>query len=713
MGIYKEEAQPLWLIASQVKNKTKVGLFQEKRFELNGSLNVFYSPIYPAFLDTCSADIDEFKQSRSRFIKYLERIDLVVSKSPHRLLRALYSEYAKIDLLNVYISNGHASIIIINSNDELYSFLEQHSEVVALEAWFIKDGLVLEDKQKLYVRDPVEKIDNSKIRVFFDSSKHEKDSVFGSYIEQINICLGALADQNSKLSKIDLYSVYSIAAHIRKIIEEAENCLSIQRSAELEERLDAKKKLRASEAVLIEYCAALSYCVTQGTTGFPPILKNPSPFPHNRLLGVGNSVRALKSFVHHISRALVKHSANNFINYQLKRNTNSEVLCESTNYLSGEKYKTISGKSGEVNFLFDLNSEGLEPENKPVPLLSYFSLRHGFKESPISVTAASESLSHELQPHWTLMTLSHEVMHSRVRGMIDNIMFFSSSDELTEHYEQYKKWSTVKDQQACSVMEALRNVVYTFCEAWESSLGKSPKVTNGKELRQLFTKHKMKVVELVVHFHDYFFIYQADATLYFTAIWTSWSKVSTPYLNPEYYLLRSLATASIGTGKSKSEAYKYARGLIVDVFEDISDSGWKSDLVLKCHNILKREIENENGPSSKKKYGRHYEKVKNNIKYKSQFIHQYNVSYYLLDQFSLIFSSLKLIRELHNPIDIEFERSGHGVVVFGDETPINPLTFMIDSVKKSLANKHEVDDSGWLSTWNSIVISSYQTGADK
>lgn len=62
------------------------------------------------------------------------------------------------------------------------------------------------------------------------------------------------------------------------------------------------------------------------------------------------------------------------------------------------------------------------PINKPFPLITHFSLRHGFKESIFTVTAAPESLNLEVKPQWTISTLSHEVMHSRVRHIFNTLM---------------------------------------------------------------------------------------------------------------------------------------------------------------------------------------------------------------------------------------------------------------------------------------------------
>ena len=71
-------------------------------------------------------------------------------------------------------------------------------------------------------------------------------------------------------------------------------------------------------------------------------------------------------------------------------------------YQSGPEYK-YSDKNNKQIELFDTGKDCYQKDN--LPLITHFSLRHGFMESKYSVTAASQSLTAETLPEWTLMTL--------------------------------------------------------------------------------------------------------------------------------------------------------------------------------------------------------------------------------------------------------------------------------------------------------------------
>lgn len=116
-------------------------------------------------------------------------------------------------------------------------------------------------------------------------------------------------------------------------------------------------------------------------------------------------------------------------------------------------FPNINNEQQSSNRSTKFDSCNPTPINKPFPLITHFSLRHGFKESIFTVTAASESLNLEVKPQWTISTLSHEVMHSRVRHIFNTLMTidFSSYEEnkrveaeareLASHYEVYMQWT--------------------------------------------------------------------------------------------------------------------------------------------------------------------------------------------------------------------------------------------------------------------------------
>ena len=108
-----------------------------------------------------------------------------------------------------------------------------------------------------------------------------------------------------------------------------------------------------------------------------------------------------------------------------------------------------------------------------MPLITHFSLRHGFMESKFSVTAASEALTAETLPQWTLMTLSHEIMHSRVRSIFQALFGKVWEDHeqsiiSRSHFQDFCDWLRARRKpKKTKVLSSLRNVVLNFCYALE------------------------------------------------------------------------------------------------------------------------------------------------------------------------------------------------------------------------------------------------------
>jgi hypothetical protein len=203
-------------------------------------------------------------------------------------------------------------------------------------------------------------------------------------------------------------------------------------------------------------------------------------------------------------------------------------------YKSGELYKFPSS-GDERKQLFDQG--GAFQIRDQVPLIAHFSLRHGFMESKFSLTAASESLTSETMPQWSLMTLSHEVMHYRVREIFQALFGTEwnavSRDVLSEDcLREFTRWIESKSGSPENVKVGLRNTVLNFCHAIEQFANEvpealdKPKDTAHKDLADAFLQHYKLAIEVVVHFHDFYFSYSCHWKLYLMSIWASWIKVS-------------------------------------------------------------------------------------------------------------------------------------------------------------------------------------------
>lgn len=144
---------------------------------------------------------------------------------------------------------------------------------------------------------------------------------------------------------------------------------------------------------------------------------------------------------------------------------------EYINYSSDEssKFKTQGSIFDQIN---TANNSGSKGSGENARLLPYFSLRHGFKESRTYINAV-ESLTHCYLPEWTLMTLTHELMHSRVRQIVEYVMGIDSSKDPNEIHridgENYYNWNSSPRFQKYRfpIRTGLRQMFYYFVVIWE------------------------------------------------------------------------------------------------------------------------------------------------------------------------------------------------------------------------------------------------------
>jgi hypothetical protein len=371
-------------------------------------------------------------------------------------------------------------------------------------------------------------------------------------------------------------------------------------------------------------------------------------------------------------------------------------------YISGADYR-FPEPGKQIDECFD--SGGDFHQDDHIPLLTHFSLRHGFMESKFSVTAASEALTAEIMPQWTLMTLSHEVMHSRVRTIIQ-ALFGHRWDEheyaliRLEYWREFCTWLNSRAApKETEVATGLRNVILNFCYAIEQS---ATPIEKGKEvpgqkisherISECYSRHKQLAVEMIVHFHDYYFAYAYQPRMYMMSLWASWIKVAAPFTRPSEYLIRSLATVACGTGLAPREAFDYAVNELKDALDSLEASGIQSPLFDELRR-LSSGAEAENSRSL------------------------FKPCYYLIDQIRRFFASPSIASRIDRIDSDPFaegstsaEEYSANIYVFSEDTEqLSPIRYSLAVLFSTLSRKLPVNDHQWLTAWNYMVISSQET----
>jgi hypothetical protein len=380
-------------------------------------------------------------------------------------------------------------------------------------------------------------------------------------------------------------------------------------------------------------------------------------------------------------------------------NRQVEMPWDILDYESGDNYKLSSSHRAQ-GVEFDLG--GNFPQKENVPLVVYLSSRHGFKESKFSLTAAAETLNDEVSPQWTLITLSHEIMHNRVR-LIFQALFGADWDKdrqsviTQQDYDDFKKWYDGKIVRI-DLRRGLRNSILNFCLAMARGTDIKPRRrspneldVNPDDLNKIYSRFKLHATEIFVHFHDYYFTYACQPKIYTMSLWASWIKVAAPYTRPLDYVTRTLATIACGTGLCPANAFGHARDLLEDALSSLERSGVTSPLFQEVRRLLGDDQ-----------------------------VHVYFAPYYyLMDQVSRFFASEKIaariVRLQQDPFaegSTSEEDYFPNIFVFPESDNsaalVSPIRYTLASLMASIKGQAQINDHQWLTAWNMMVISSQE-----
>ncbi len=668
-------------IAVSITAASPIALFVREA-DQNSTLR--YSPIFPAFL-LPGEPPPPIPQALTSIVFFFSRV-------PYKALGKLKPELVPAELNQVYFTQGLASILCLNCDLSQARHLCKLLHSPLLEYWPLEAAAV---NPADVVIEPVAQEDAPGNEL---ELRPIPEGELAVYLEQIYASLVTLRQSYRTYNPAELKTIEIILTLTGDLTEQYDQ-LTQKVTGDLEQALGIAKRRYAILAALTELSASLSYAVTQGTSGAAPILTNPSPFPHLSLLGVGGAVRALTKFTRYLETAFAVRDAAAVIGRGYSR-VEVKVPASIATYSSGKEY-TLAPAHRPLEEEFDRGGEF--PQNDNTPLITYFSLRHGFKESKFSLTAASETLTTEVSPQWTMMTLSHEIMHSRVR-MIFQALFGATWEEDREsvlsqrHYYDFKEWYESRGEKPVRLDSAIRNAVLNFCCALDRSMdvrtvrraGPERNIPGLIELGESYGRHKTRAMELFVHFHDYYFAYACQPMTYVMSLWASWIGVAAPYKRPMEYLVRTLATVACGTGAEPDVAFETAVDVIKDAFTALGRAGIRSPLIDKVRGLLGD----------------------------SRVYANFMPSYYLIDQVRRFFASRRIALRIDR---IEYDPFAEGstavndysanVFVYGEEDEksfVSPIRYSLSSLARSLLGQSQIDDSDWLTAWNTMVISSQE-----
>jgi len=477
----------------------------------------------------------------------------------------------------LWFSHGLAAVIqFAQTKEELLETLaRQEEKMAAYEIWQLSNGRVT--VVDLWVREATPP--QCDLEDYSDLSKDGR-----RLLEEIQVNLHEAAlcaaiympEQGPKLDRITA-SVNEILRELRtlervevpaaapqseadsgqKVVENETDAAAPKNGADT----DRHQRINQRLSHLIQLNSALAYVVSQTSNGSVPILERPCLVATYSLLGVGTAYRAVSAVAGYVEDIFERHAVLPVID-DFYRKVKGFHPPRSLPHYNVEDLR-------KADLSIDTFLSGQSEESRPK--LAFFSLRLGFGEAHFSVTAAAQVLHAADSVRWSLMTLTHELLHSHVTGLLSTIFCEGVAEGLTkerfqQYHEDYKAYlsSPVDAVAPPKLLAALRSMIFIFAayrhNAYETAKTLTPAATQAKlsgktpdspELFRSFYGHSLRLLEeLLVHTLDIRYFYRGDRDLFLELLWESWTTVPAVVGDLETYLLRSLvAVATLEEGR--------------------------------------------------------------------------------------------------------------------------------------------------------------------
>ena len=319
---------------------------------------------------------------------------------------------------------------------------------------------------------------------------------------------------------------------------------------------------------IVQINSALGYVATQALSGCTPILERRSLIRRHSLLGVGSAILALNKLVRSIEFSFSQFPIENIVLEQMEKSPAIQNLkIPYYSDFSDWERNSINQWQGEIK------------PRSIYPKLSYFSGRLGFRETEYTVSIPLHSISHGVTLDWSLLTVTHEMLHGHVRNLLTRLFDGGKNkSKFNNYYENYQK--IIKEEfKELTYADSIRSMILFYC-AYTIDFGSLTRISiSTAESRHIINHSKEDVLlsferefrninEIFVHILDLHYNYAGRLKVYIPLIWRSWSSVPHVRANLRHYILRTLITiASIEEFKG-IERFKQSLGIMLEIFED-------------------------------------------------------------------------------------------------------------------------------------------------
>lgn len=343
---------------------------------------------------------------------------------------------------------------------------------------------------------------------------------------------------------------------------------------------------------LIQVNSALSYVSTQMLSGAVPILERRSLIRRHSLLGVGSAILALTRLARSVEIAFSEFSVEEIVGIRMA----------DAKPLPGLDQLPAYDHSAWADYSID-RWEGKVSARDWYPKLPYYSGRLGFRETEYTISAALQSLTAAASTEWSLLTLTHELLHGHVRNVI-SVVFQGDpnkrpEDKFAEFYRDFASMIR-KTSVARNELESLRAILLTYCCLTVTQGSLTTKVDTfdqafdidlpaEEDLWYVFENEARNISEILVHVLDLHYFYGSRLTAYVPLIWRSWATVPHVSGDLRQYILRSLLAISATVTGTAYERFNISVSRLAEILGSDADGLRDVPLIQAVMNYINNE----------------------------------------------------------------------------------------------------------------------------
>lgn len=448
---------------------------------------------------------------------------------------------------HTYLSHGHACLVLFLADVSACDAVVQDlgAEVSAYEVWPYCDSTLGD----VFTREP------------------QDDRTWGHPEPIVSTGVGfeaaaQVAQFNANLSMLSRFAAL-YAPETRVLVDSlhasASSYVERLRAAATSGDEDHIRQTLHLEGVLVETNAVLTLYCSQLSSGALPLREDVFPVGEYSLLGIGAMTRAAWRIYSHLNGTFAEYD-----NVGVVARMYSKAAAFDPYAPSGRiDYRAWRRLRSNIPDLTD-GRPGEYLHHVP-----YFSSRWGFHESKHSISMSWQCLYASASREWNLLTLTHEYLHSHVRGMLAHVLLPQDGDlavKMSEMYDARERGANALESLQIAFVEALLGLQSTTTLAGLVSGGDQevsvdmPEKIDPDVLRSLHRRHADLVHEIIVHVLDFRYVYDGRDDSYVDSIWSSWAQVPSVPGKIEHYVLRTLCALAATSTEERTPA----------MFEDVA-----------------------------------------------------------------------------------------------------------------------------------------------